>query len=356
MKTFGNIIKNRRIANSLTLSDLMKMTFIDTAILSKIEKGRRAATKEQVTLLVDALNLDKKTSFTAWLSDRILSEIAYEEFGFEALKAAEDQMKYTTKVKTSKQTSLPDNVQSILNEIDQLHKEWSSKKPLNKLQLEKMTEFFTTQYTYNSNQIEGNTLTFQETHLVVNEGLTISGKSVREHLEAVNHNEAVTYLHEIIADKALFTEKLVKDLHFIVLKAINRDYAGKYRNVPVRITGSEHVPCQPYLINKGMEDVFMFYENNKDTMHPVILAAEMHEQIVSVHPFLDGNGRTSRLVMNLMLLQAGFPIANIKGDLENRMKYYAALESCRKVDKSKFYLLVAAAVRFSLEEHLNMVG
>jgi Fic family protein len=356
MKTFGNIIKNSRIENSLTLSDLMKLTFIDTAILSKIEKCRRVATKEQVTLLVDALKLDKKQAITAWLSDKIINEIGYEEFGFEALKAAENQMKYTAKSKTSKQFSLSKDVQIILAEIDKLHNEWIDKKPLNKLQLAKMIEFFSTQYTYNSNQIEGNTLTFQETHLVVNEGLTISGKSVREHLEAVNHNEAVTYLSEIVADKVVFSEKLVKDLHYIVLKAINREYAGKYRDIPVRITGSEHVPCQPFLINKGMEDVFVFYENNKDTMHPVILAAEMHEQIVSVHPFLDGNGRTSRLVMNLMLLKAGFPIANIKGDIENRMKYYAALEACRKGDKTKFYLLVAGAAKFSLEEHLGMVG
>ncbi len=356
MRTFGNIIKNKRIENSLTLVDLMKLTMIDTAILSKIEKGRRVATKEQVSLLVEALNLDKKNAITTWLSDRILNEIAYEEFGFEALKAAEDQMKYTSSVKTNKQSSLPVGVQSILSEIDLLHKEWVSKKPLSQLQLDKMSEYFSTQYTYNSNQIEGNTLTFQETHLVVNEGLTISGKSVREHLEAVNHNEAIKYLNEIVADKIVFSEKLVKDLHYLILNSINRDYAGKYRDVPVRITGSEHVPCQPFLINKGMEDVFVFYENNKDTMHPVILAAEMHEQIVSVHPFLDGNGRTSRLVMNLILLQAGFPIANIKGDMKSRMKYYAALESCRKEGKHDFYLLVADAVKFSLEEHINMVG
>jgi len=356
MKAFGNIIKNRRVENSLTLSDLMKLTFIDTAILSKIEKGRRVATKEQVTLLIEALQLDKKQAITIWLSDKVLSELAYEEYGFEALKVAEDQMRYTSQVKSTKKEVLSIHVQNILNEIDNLFKDWSSKKPLNDLQLRKMTEYFSTQYTYDSNQIEGNTLTFQETHLVVNEGLTISGKSVREHLEAVNHNEAITYLHEIATDSVIFSEKVVKDLHFLILNSINRDYAGKYRDVPVRITGSEHVPCQPFLINKGMEDVIVFYENNKDTMHPVILAAEMHEQIVSIHPFLDGNGRTSRLVMNLMLLQAGYPITNIKGDMENRMKYYAALESCRKVDKSKFYLLVADAVKFSLKEHLNMVG
>lgn len=356
MKAFGNIIKNKRIENSLTLSDLMKLTFIDTAILSKIEKGRRVATKEQVNTLVVALQLDKKNAITTWLSDRILNEIAYEEFGLEALKVAEDQMKYTTTVKSSKKYSLPKIVQVILSEIDLLHIEWTGKKPLNSLQLDKMSEYFSTQYTYNSNQIEGNTLTFQETHLVVNEGLTISGKSVREHLEAVNHNEAINYLNEIVADKIAFSEKLVKDLHYLILNSINRDYAGKYRDVPVRITGSEHVPCQPFLINKGMEDVFVYYENNKDTMHPVIMAAEMHEQIVSVHPFLDGNGRTSRLVMNLMLLQAGFPIANIKGDMESRTKYYAALDSCRKVNKYDFYLLVADAVKFSLEEHLSMVG
>lgn len=119
---------------------------------------------------------------------------------------------------------------------------------------------------------------------------------------------------------------MLLDIHAIVLHSIDKDNAGKYRRVPVIISGSKHIPPQPYLLQPKMDELFQWYEANKDSMHPVVLAAQMHEKLVSVHPFIDGNGRTARLVMNLILMQHGYPIANIKGDNETRRRYYETLE------------------------------
>jgi len=220
----------------------------------------------------------------------------------------------------------------------------------------KIQEALAIEYTYESNRIEGNTLTLQETQLVIEKGLTISGKPLREHLEAINHKEAIDYIKELAQSKSALTEHDLKQIHAIVLKSIDKENAGAYRNVPVMISGSPFVPPQPYLLSKLMEEYFIFYNENKDTLHPVVLAAEMHERLVTIHPFIDGNGRTSRLVMNLILLQHGYPIANIKGDAESRKRYYAALEKAQtQDDKSDFIQLIAETVKESLEKYLSIL-
>ena len=216
-------------------------------------------------------------------------------------------------------------------------------------------EALTTEFLYESNRIEGNTLTLRETQLVINEGVTISGKSMREHLEAINHKEAILFVEDIVSKKLDFSAYLLKQIHSLVLYAIDRENAGNYRKVPVLIGGSKHIPPQPYLIESLMEEYFRFYEQNKTVLHPVVLSAEMHEKLVTIHPFIDGNGRTSRLVMNLILLQNGFPLAIIGGDYESRMAYYAALESVQtEKTKSDFILFIAQKVKENLLRYLSI--
>ena len=201
------------------------------------------------------------------------------------------------------------------------------------------------EYTFESNRIEGNTLTLRETGLVIDKGLTVGGKSMREHLEAINHYEAVLFLRELVQAQRPLTESLVKQLHGLILRGIDRANAGQYRSVPVLIAGSRHVPPQPWQVPMLMEECFRFYEEQRKLRHPVELAALMHERFATIHPFIDGNGRTSRLVMNLILLQHGYPIANILGDSESRLAYYGALESAN-LDGSKepFVLLIGDLV------------
>ena len=129
-----------------------------------------------------------------------------------------------------------------------------------------------------------------------------------------------------------------------------------YRKLAVFISGSSHVPPQTYMIARQMEEVFEFYESNKNKVHPVILAADMHEKIVTVHPFIDGNGRTSRLIMNLVLLMNGFPIAIIKSDNDPRQAYYDALENVQTNNHSgNFYKLVLDAAIESIKTHISVV-
>ena len=145
-------------------------------------------------------------------------------------------------------------------------------------------------------------MTLQETELVVNEGLTISGKSMREHLEAINHAEAIDYIRDFAKSDVVISEHTIKEIHALVLHGLDRENAGRYRTVPVRISGSAHTPPQPYLLAEQMQ-VFMskFAEMEAQKVHPVLIAAYLHEVLVRIHPFIDGNGRTARLLMNLYL-------------------------------------------------------
>ena len=239
--------------------------------------------------------------------------------------------------------------------IDKLLDKWKEAHPLNQTQLTRLQEYFDVSYTYESNRIEGNTLTLQETSLVINQGLTIGRKSLREYLEAMNHSEAIDFIRVLVYKNEEISERVLLEIHRLIPKEIDKENAGRYRSVPVRITGSEHLPPLPFLLNKMMQDFFRHYRLNRFQLHPVILATEMHERLVSIHPFIDGNGRTGRLLMNLILLIHGYPRANIKGDDSSRLKYYKALESVQVQNKPEpLYHLVIDEVEKSLVEHLEL--
>lgn len=247
------------------------------------------------------------------------------------------------------------NLESILTKINQRKSELDILRQ--SLDNATIKEALKVEFLYESNRIEGNTLTLRETQLVINEGMTISGKSMREHLEAINHKEAILFIEDLVTQKMELSEYVLKQIHGIVLYGIDRENAGVYRKLPVAIAGSKHLPPQPYLLQDLMEDYFRFYELHKDDLHPVVLAAEMHERLVSIHPFIDGNGRTSRLIMNLILLQHGFPLAIIGGDYESRMAYYDALEKVQtENDKQSFILLIAEKVLSGLDRYINILN
>ena len=186
--------------------------------------------------------------------------------------------------------------------------------------------------------------------------MTIAGKSMREHLEAINHAEAIDYIKDFAKNDLEIIERTIKEIHALVLHGINREYAGRYRTVPVMISGSQHVPPQPYLIEKQMEDFMIkFKEMEKEKVHPVLIAAYLHDELVRIHPFIDGNGRTSRLLMNLCLLRHGYTIVNLKGDNDTRRAYYFALEASH-TGPVPFQRLVVEAEIFSLKSYLSVLG
>lgn len=249
-------------------------------------------------------------------------------------------------------------LQTILQECDALKARLSGLRPLPAQALKKIEDALAIEYTYESNRIEGNTLTLQETALVVNEGVTIAGKSMREHLEAINHAEAIEYIKDFARNDTEISERTIKEIHAIVLHNIDRENAGRYRTVPVMISGSTHTPPQPYLIAPQMEAfILRFTQMEAAKEHPVVIAAYLHDELVRIHPFIDGNGRTSRLLMNLYLLRHGYTLVNLKGSNEAKAAYYKALEASHtEQHPEEFRQLVAKAEEDSLRRYLAIIG
>lgn len=353
-KTFSKmkiLLKNEREQKGLKTREVAQLLGIDQALISKFESGTRKPTREQVIKLASLLEIDLETIMVAWLKEKILYEIGQDEFALKALLVAEEEIRYQSK---SLKKKISNTLQKILDEIDTLKTKLDSFRQFDSYRIAQALEL---EYTFESNRIEGNTMTLRETDLVINEGLTISGKSMREHLEVINHQEAIAYIKELVQKNSSINEREVLSIHNLILRGIHPEEAGRYRKVQVMIKGSTHMPPQPYMVAKEMEDFFIWYESNKSILHPIVLAAEIHERLVTIHPFIDGNGRTSRLVMNLVLLQHGYIIANIKGDYETRMKYYEALETAQtKNNKEDFLLFIAEKEKESLERYLSIIG
>ncbi|MBS4027889.1 MAG: Fic family protein [Ignavibacteriales bacterium] len=245
---------------------------------------------------------------------------------------------------------------TLVQEIDALRNELETYRPLSASHLQKIEDALFVEYTYESNRIEGSTLTLQETALVIHKGITVSGKSLREHLEAINHFEAIGFIKSIAEKNEPFTERTLKDIHALVLRGIDPENAGKYRRVNVRIAGSRHIPADALKVQELMDDYFQFYEEQKNTLHPVLLSAHLHEKFVTIHPFIDGNGRTARLIMNLILLRHGYTLVNIAGDNESRINYYTALDKCQTENACEEFLqLVMKAEHTSLTSYLNIM-
>lgn len=239
-------------------------------------------------------------------------------------------------------------------EIDKLKREIDTYRPLAKNSVKSLHEKLVVEWTYHSNAIEGNTLTLSETKVVL-EGITIGGKSVIEHLETINHKEAIEYLEKLIHENKDFTEWTLKNIHQLILKEIDDDHAGKYRSENVTISGATHIPPNHMLVSESMHKLFAEYEKEWNKYHPVIKACLFHGEFVKIHPFIDGNGRTARLLLNFELMKYGYPPIVITK--EKRAEYYAALDIAHTtMDYSKFIQLIADFVVASESLWLRIVS
>lgn len=229
------------------------------------------------------------------------------------------------------------------------------KRPLVSSLVQNLEDWFRVELTYTSNAIEGNTLTRRETALVVEKGITVGGKSLIEHLEATNHVHALTWVQEQITRKPQsITENDIISIHNLILKGIDDNNAGYYRSVPVRISGSPVILANPRKVPDLMAKFIIWLKEETQEIHPIILAAEAHYQFVTIHPFVDGNGRTARLLMNMVLLMCGYPPAIIRK--RDRLSYISALEKAQLGgSKDDFYKIVAKAVDRSLDIYLKAV-
>jgi len=227
-------------------------------------------------------------------------------------------------------------------------------RPLPEGVLRRLREEMDPEFIYNSNAIEGNTLTLNETRLVLAEGMTIKGKPLKDHLEATNHKEAIDYVYRLSKEESdIAVEPLLK-LHEIVLEGIEKDFSGRYRPGQVRIVGANFIPPNSLKVPQLMEDFVIWAKDNAGHINIIEYVATLHYKFVWIHPFVDGNGRVARLLMNLMLIRAGYPPAIILNS--DRKKYYNALSRADRGDFEAFLKVTGQAVERSLDLYLRALG
>ena len=234
----------------------------------------------------------------------------------------------------------------LLARLDEKKGRLDGLRPLPAAAVRRLNEQLTLEWIYNSNAIEGSTLSLRETRLILESGLTIGGKSLREHFEVINHKEAIDYVEALTLETTLMTPFHVRQIHRLVLTRIDDENAGQYRKLPVRIAGTEHRPPEPWQIPSNMDEWAGWLHGGASALHPVERAARAHHRLVAIHPFIDGNGRTARLVMNLLLMQEGYPPSIIMR--VNRRQYYRALAQADQANEAPLVNMVGRAVERSL--------
>lgn len=242
----------------------------------------------------------------------------------------------------------------ILKRIESKKKRLQTLRPLPQAALKRLKSELSIEWTYNSNAIEGNTLSLQETRMVLEQGITIKGKNLREHFEAKNHEKAIHLVEALAKQKYSLREQDIFSIHSLVLQNIESEFAGRYRNGQVRILGANFVPPNYLKVSALMKELVKSTNHNPDQIELVELISRFHHKFVWIHPFFDGNGRTARLLMNLLFMKHGYPPAIILKN--NRKQYYRSLNLANNGDYNPFILLVAQALERSLDLYLESSG
>ena len=249
--------------------------------------------------------------------------------------------------------SYREELQSTFERLYHKKQHLQSSRPLPAIALNKIKESLSIEWTYNSNSIEGNTMSLRETQMVLQEGITVKGKSLREHFETHNHDKAIDYLYSIINEAYTLRSIDILSLHGLVLRSIEEDFAGRIRNGGVRITGANFTPPNANKVPDLLDELIDFINTNPLNLNAIELATIFHHKLVWIHPFFDGNGRTVRLSMNLLLMRCGFPPAIIlKND---RKKYYEALNQANNGNYQKLTLLMCQSLERTLNIYINAV-
>ncbi|OBX08608.1 cell division protein Fic [Gallibacterium salpingitidis] len=247
------------------------------------------------------------------------------------------------------------NLAQQLNRIDSLKKQIAELRPLSISEVQRLREEFIIESSYNSNAIEGNTITLRETVLILKEGITIAEKPIREHLDIIGFKDAFNYIYGLVANNEPLSERVIKDIHSLVLMS-NAENRGVYRKIPVRILGAENEPTAPYLIAEEMARLLVNYQEKLTTHHPLMAIAWLHLAFESIHPFIDGNGRTGRLLLNFELLKQGYLPVDIK--FTDRAKYYQCFDEYHRNQQSENALLtlITGYEIKEMERYLAILG
>ncbi|MCI9539086.1 MAG: Fic family protein [Eubacterium sp.] len=236
------------------------------------------------------------------------------------------------------------NLQELIQKADSYKQKISSARPLAKEELKSLDDYFRIGFTYSSNALEGNTLTISETKILLEDGITVGGRPLKDCYEAVGHGSAYDFMLELARQQDLsITEDTIKKLHRLFYQKVDANQAGQYRSVQVYISGTEYIPPTPGEVPQLMKHLTNQIHSSWATLHPIELAAMAHKQLVDIHPFIDGNGRTARLLMNLILVNAGYGVVSIPPIFRN--DYINALSASRRLnDMEPFSKLITECV------------
>ena len=332
-----SLLKNAREQKGFKTREVAQILGIDQALISKFESGTRKPTKDQISKLAQLLEIDYETLMITWLKEKILHEIGEEEFALKALLLVEQEIQCNQKRISSNVLS---TMQSILDEIESLKNQIQS---FQHFDLHRISKTLELEFISESNRLNGNSLTLQETKSVINEGLTIPGKNMQEHLEAVNTQETIAYIKDLNQKKIPLSEKEFLIIHKLILRGIKPENSGKYKNET--------------LIIREMNLFFNWYEANKNSLHPILLASEAHLKIMTISPFENGNVQIANLVMNWILLQNDYVFATIQGNEEHINEYLSVLEECQnKNDKSLFINYILQIEKENLMRAIELVS
>ncbi|MCT7975781.1 Fic family protein [Laspinema olomoucense] len=248
------------------------------------------------------------------------------------------------------------NYQLKLEQIDKLKSWLDGFRPFEPMMLAELKQLYDVRFTYNSNAIEGNTLTQSETELVLTKGITVGGKTLDEHLEVIGHKEAIDYIEGLAQKDTEINQWEIKQIHNLILRKINPDEAGSYRNLDVMAAGTNYRYPPHYLLSQLMADFVTWLNSDAAlALHPVEYATMAHYRFVSIHPFRDGNGRTARLLMNLLLIRTGYPIVVIDNQIRNDYINALAYGQQNQDDLIQLFDLVCGATIRSLVEVLSLL-
>ncbi len=312
-----SLLKNAREQKGLKTRELAQLAGIDQALISKFESGTRKPTKDQVTKLSQLLEIDYETLMVAWLKEKILYEIGDNEFALKALLLVEQEIQ---KNKKEIDSAILSSNQIILDEIETLKNQFQS---FNHFELRQISKTLELEFIFKSIHSNGNALTLEETKSVINDGITISGKSMQEHLEAINFQEISSYIKDLSQKKTSLNEKELLLIHNLIFKGIKFENAGKYKNDP--------------LVSREMNLLFNWYETHKNNLNPIILASEIYLKILDINPFEKGNLQIANIIMNWILLQNNYIYSVAQNDKNRPNEYFSALDEYQiKNDKSVF--------------------
>jgi len=245
------------------------------------------------------------------------------------------------------------HLDDLIQRIEALKERIDERRPLTGTERQQLREYYRIGLTYASNALEGNALTESETKVVLEDGITIGGKPLRDHFEAAGHSDAYDFMHQLVEKEDIVEDDILR-MHDLFYHRIDSDNAGKYRDVKVWITGSAFTPPGPLEIPNRMKRFISELPDMRQKMHPVLYAASVHLKLVRIHPFIDGNGRIARLLMNLELMKCGYPVAIIPPI--RRVEYFQSLESANRNDVTPFNELIAWVVLEAQKEYLRLLG